>query len=378
MEPKPTPPTPPLPDIPFVNEMRLTWPLWLATVGLLAAAIILIPRVWKKVEPLDAPGDYRIPYSLSKDYWLYQRRIDQTKPDDVLVIGDSVVWGEYVAADGTLTHFLNASTNISGLHFVNCGVNGLYPLAIEGLLGNYAHLHNRKIILHCNVLWMSSPKADLKDPKPQSMNHARLLPQFTRIPSYKADANERLSVLIEEHVQFMSWVTHLQSAYYNDKSIPNWTLASDDNDKYPNSYKNPLSQITLRLPSPFAPDPQRGPQSARHKKWGEQSSFDWLSTTNSLQWAAFARTLEMLKRDGNHVVVVVGPFNEHIITAESKAGFVALRNGIVDYLKASQTQFVAPETLPSEMYADASHPLTEGYELLARRLIASEAFGDAQ
>jgi hypothetical protein len=372
MESKPTPPTPTLPDIPFVNEMRLNWRLWLATIAVLTALIVLIPRVWKRFERFDISRDYRIPYALSRDYWLYQRRLQQsTKPGDILVLGDSVVWGEYVLPDGTLSHFLNEQTH--SVRFVNAGVNGLYPLAIEGLVNHYASLQGRKIILHCNVLWMSSPKADLQDPKPQSINHSRLLPQFATIPSYKADANERLSVLIERNVQFVSWVTHLQSAYFNDKSIPVWSLQSDDNDRYPNSCKNPLSQITLSVPSAPIEDPQRGPKSPRHKAWtqsgGSVTSFDWLTATNSLQWAAFARTVEKLRAKKNEVVVVVGPFNENIIAPENKTGFEMLRSEILDFLKNANVKFIAPKALPSELYADASHPLTEGYAELAQEIL---------
>jgi hypothetical protein len=334
------------------------------------------------VEKFDVGRDYRIPYTLSKDYWLYQRRLKETTTkDNILVLGDSVVWGEYVLPDGTLSHFLNEQTKSD--RFVNIGVNGLYPLAIEGLVNHYADLHDRKIILHCNVLWMSSPKADLQDPKPQSINHSRLLPQFRPIPSYKADANERLSVLVERNMQFMSWVTHLQSAYFNDKSIPAWTLQSDDNDRYPNSYKNPLSQITLRVPNAPADDPQRGPKSPRHKPWtqsgGGPTTFDWVGTEGhlswtSLQWASFLHTLDKLRADRNDVLVVIGPFNSHMIAAESMAGFERIKTEIIATLKSRGIAFVAPETLPSEMYADASHPLTQGYELLAKRLLQNAEF----
>ena len=382
MENKPTPQTPALPDIPFVNEMRLNWRLWASTIAILVAVIFLTPRVWKGVEKFDVGRDYRIPYTLSKDYWLYQRRLKETTTkDNILVLGDSVVWGEYVLPDGTLSHFLNEQTKSD--RFVNIGVNGLYPLAIEGLVNHYADLHDRKIILHCNVLWMSSPKADLQDPKPQSINHSRLLPQFRPIPSYKADANERLSVLVERNMQFMSWVTHLQSAYFNDKSIPAWTLQSDDNDRYPNSYKNPLSQITLRVPNAPADDPQRGPKSPRHKPWtqsgGGPTTFDWVGTEGhlswtSLQWASFLHTLDKLRADRNDVLVVIGPFNSHMIAAESMAGFERIKSEIIATLKNRGIPFVGPETLPSEMYADASHPLTQGYELLAKRLLQNAEF----
>ena len=47
------------------------------------------------------------PTQLSKDYWLYQRRLERiADPATVPVLGDSVVWGEYVRPDGTLPHFL--------------------------------------------------------------------------------------------------------------------------------------------------------------------------------------------------------------------------------------------------------------------------------
>ena len=382
MENKPTPPTPALPDIPFVNEMRLNWRSWLTTIAILVAVILLMPRVWKQVEKFEVGRDYRIPYTLSKDYWLYQRRLKETTTkDNILVLGDSVVWGEYVLPDGTLSHFLNEQTKSD--RFVNIGVNGLYPLAIEGLVDHYADLHDRRIILHCNVLWMSSPKADLQDPKPQSINHSRLLPQFRIIPSYKADANERLSVLVERNVQFMSWVTHLQSAYYNDKSIPAWTLQSDENDRYPNSYKNPLSQVTLRVPTAPADDPQRGPNSPRHKPWtqsgGGPTTFDWVGTEGhlswtSLQWESFLQTLDNLHADRNEVLVVIGPFNTHMIEPESMGGFERIKREIIATLQSRRIAFVAPETLPSEMYADASHPLTQGYELLAKRLLQDATF----
>jgi len=35
---------------------------------------------------------------------------------------------------------------------------------------------------------------------------------------------------------------------------------------------------------------------------------------------------------------------------------------------------VAPATLPSALYADASHPLTAGYEALAQSLYRDETF----
>ena len=97
-----------LPETPFVNEMRLSSKNLRITVALLVAVLLATPRIWKKIERFDTGPDYRIPYSLSKDYWLYERRIQQAPdPSRIVVLGDSVVWGEYVLPNGTLTHFLN-------------------------------------------------------------------------------------------------------------------------------------------------------------------------------------------------------------------------------------------------------------------------------
>ncbi len=369
-----------LPEIPSVNEVRLNARNWLAALALLIVIALGTPRIWKRIESFETGRDYRIPYALSKDYWLSQRRLENLEATNIIMLGDSVVWGEYVLEDGSLSHFLNEGTAQAG-GFVNAGVNGLYPLAIEGFVNNYANFHDRKVILHCNVLWMSSPKADLQESKAQQINHARLLPQFRpRIPSYKADANERLSVVIERNVQFQSWVTHLQTAYFGDKSIPTWTLAADESEppNYPNAYKNPLAQITMRVPNAPANDPERGPASPRHKAWTKSGAtparFDWVSAETSLQWAAFKRTLEKLRARNNDVLVVIGPFNEHIIAPESRAAFEALRDAIKKHLAATQTHFVQPEVLPSELYADGSHPLTEGYKLLADRIAKDAGF----
>lgn len=365
-----------------MNEVRLNGRLWLIALGLIALALWVTPRVWKRAEHFEVTADYRIPYSLSRDYWLYERRLEQISDRErIVVLGDSVIWGEYVLPEGTLTHFLNEQDGPSE-RFVNGGVNGLFPLAMEGLVEHYGEsLHSRKVALHCNLLWMSSPKADLNVEKEEKFNHSRLVPQFSpRIPCYKANANDRLSVIVERNMQFMSWVTHLQSAYFNDRSIPAWTMEDDGNDPpgYPNSYINPFAQITMRVPSAPANDPLRGPSSERHKAWnvsgGSPAQFEWVDLEQSLQWAAFKRTLEKLRARRNEVLVVLGPFNEHMIAQESVDSYRKLRDGVIRWLKDHAIDCVLPEPLPSDLYADASHPLTEGYRVLARKISEDESF----
>lgn len=379
-------------EVPFgVNAMRLSGRQWLATLAVVAVILALTPWLWTRLERFPTGPDYRIPYELSKDYWLYGRRIREhasssTKTNKaVYVIGDSVVWGEYVLPDGTLSHFLNRQpTDSKHLEFVNAGVNGMFPLAMEGLVRHYAPLPRPgRMVLHANLLWMTSPKADLSTDKEETFNHARLVPQFSPwLACYRADGNERISATIQHRIPFLSWVDHLQTAYFDQKSVLGWTLADDgssDPPRYPNSWKNPLARIRFEVPSAAALDPQRGPQSPRHKPWSasgaKPSRFEWVALEKSAQWKAFQRTVSVLRLDrGEDVLVVLGPFNEHMISDESRPAYRALRDGVEAWLTEQKIPHVVPEILPSELYADASHPLTEGYRLMAERLYRDSAF----
>jgi len=370
-----------IPDSPFVNEVRLNARRWAVVVGVLLLVATLTPMLWKKLEHFNTGTDYRVPYALSKDYWLYARRLQQLDPTNIVVLGDSVVWGEYVLPDGTWSHYLNQENGAAN-RFVNAGVNGLFPLALEGLIRSYGRsLRHRKVLLHCNVLWMTSPKADLSTDKEEQFNHAALVPQFfPRIPCYRADANDRLNAVVERNVPFFQWVSHLQSAYFGQKSIPKWTLEEEGGDppRYPNVYRNPFSQITLTVPTELLDDSQRGPRSPRHKPWSTDATgttrFEWVPLNKSLQWHAFQRVIETLRERGNDVLVVLGPFNEHILAAENRPLYRRIHDDVVAWLSTNQIPHVAPEPLPSELYADASHPLTQGYQLLASRLSGDPTF----
>jgi hypothetical protein len=365
-----------------VNEMRLGVRQWLVVAAIVLAGAIGIPRLWTAIERFDTGADVRLPYALSKDYWLYEKRLERiADPASVPVLGDSVVWGEYVRSDGTLTHFLDRETGQAN-RFVNCGVNGLFPLAMEGLLTNYGSpLRGRKLIVHCNVLWMTSPKADLSAEKEEAMNHSRLVPQFSpRIPCYRADVSERLGAVVERNVGFFGWVGHVENCYFDEKSIPQWTLADDGSmpPHRPNAWRNPLRCITLTVPGEPADDPQRGPQSPRHRPWtaagAGPSHFDWVELDASLQWQAFQRVIDLLQRRGNDVLVVLGPFNEAMVAEDERPTLARLRDGIAAWLTARHVAHVVPSPLPSDLYADASHPLTDGYALLALRICREPVF----
>lgn len=377
------PPKPATKEVPFgVNAMRLTSAQWLLTVGLILFILLLTPQLWKSIERFDTGPNYRMPYALSQDYWLYERWLGRAaSASKVMVVGDSVVWGEYVLPDGTLSHFLNREAGQTNL-FANTGVNGLFPLALEGLVKYYGgDLHGKKVLLQCNFLWMSSPKADLQTTKEEKINHSRLIPQFTpRIPCYRVDSNERLAAVVERNLRMVSWVNHIQHADFEGKSILNWTLQDngDDPPVYTNSYRNPLAQIKLTVPTAPSDDLARGPASSRHVPWFKNSTspnqFEWVDLNTSLQWSAFQRLVNYLRSQGNEVFIIVGPFNEHLVAEESRPGFHKLRDGATAWFTQNQFHFCAPETLPSALYADASHPLTDGYALLAKNLFQNADF----
>ena len=59
---------------------------------------------------------------------------------------------------------------------------------------------------------------------------------------------------------------------------------------------------------------------------------------------------------------------------ENRPAFRRLRSDIADWLTKNHIACLLPEPLPSALYADASHPLTKGYQLLANRLYSDTTF----
>lgn len=347
------------------NGMQLSGRQWIA-VGVYAAALyLLVPPIWERVEPLDPDPDYRLPYDLSADYWLYDRftRLAAARCDTVLV-GDSVVWGQYVTPEQTLSHHLNALAGRE--RFANLGLDGAHPAALAGLLEHYAGgVSNKNVVLHCNPLWMSSRQHDLQVEEAFRFNHPRLVPQFVpRIPCYREETSRRIGIVVERHVPFSGWTTHLQSAYFDKKDIPSWTLD--------HPYDNPLNAVTLKLPP--------SDRLLRHSPvpWTERDikkqAFAWVDPETSIQWRSFQRAVEILEGKGNRVFVLVGPFNEHMLTDAGRDGYARVKQAIEDWLREKRVAYLAPPPLPSEEFADASHPLDAGYARLARELMENGFF----
>jgi hypothetical protein len=362
------PPPPPAKEEPlaFSNAMRLSPRQWLG-VGLFAVLLIAAASpLWKRVEPFPLEADYRIPHDLKEDYWLYERFADLAAAEhDTIVLGDSVVWGVYVTRQQTLSHYLNDLAHKE--RCVNLGLVGAHPLALGGLIEHYAQsVTGKTVLLQCNPLWMTSPVFDLQDErKPDEIFHPRLLPQFSpRIPRYNDQISPRLGIVVEQHLAFSGWTIHLQQAYYNQNDIPGWTLD--------HPCENPFEPLTRGLP------PSDNVLRQEAKPWFARGvakqDFPWLDMDTSLQWAAFQRSVEMLQRRGNRVFVLVGPFNEHMLTPKSLERYQKVKGTITAWLQAKDIPHLAPAALPSEQYGDASHPLAAGYEALARQLLNEPFF----
>ena len=349
------------------NLLRLTGGQWIVTAVLTIALLVLIPEFWPRVEPLHPGKDYRVPYRLGYDYWQYERYCRWACDRyETVVLGDSVVWGHYVARDQTLTHHLGEGAGRPRL--ANLSINGIHPAAMAGLVESYGRsITGRNVIVHCNLLWMSDPRRDLQRDKEFAFNHPRLVPQFyPRIRCYVESLSGRIGVLVERRVPILGWANHLRIAYFDDTDIPMWTM------EYP--YDNPAGAVTLELPSPDEP-PSPEPVAL---PWTEQGINrihpPWVELDGSFQWRSFRRVVDLLEDRGNRVFVIVGPFNEHMLEPESLSVYRERVETVRAWLVEREIPHAVPDALPSELFADASHPLAEGYGRLARRLREDESF----
>jgi len=348
------------------NAVILSPREWLLAAALAIGTLGVAQWVWPRAEPLHAGPDYRLPYKLSSDYWLYSRWCRTAKDRGcVLVVGDSVVWGQYVGADETLSHYLNGrARNVRA--FANMGLDGAHPAALFGLLKHYGQpIARTKVLLHMNLLWMSSQRRDLRANKEFRFNHPELVPQFwPRIPCYRASLNHRVRVVVGRAWPPLAWTRHLRLAYFGGLALPQWTI------EHP--YDNPLRRVSFHLPAPAAARP--APERSWTARGLRKQHFLWVKLDESLQWRFFVELARTLRRRGNEVFVLVGPLNEHLLDAESLRAYRNRRRSVEAWLRAWGVPYLAPPALPSQMYADASHPLRMGYARLADVLWADGPF----
>ncbi len=51
-----------------------------------------------------------------------------------------------------------------------------------------------------------------------------------------------------------------------------------------------------------------------------------------------------------------------------------MKSEIEAWLQQNNVPYYMPSVLPSEFYRDASHPLSEGYDMLAKQLFENQSF----
>jgi len=337
----------------------------LVVLAVVLAVWWLVPRVAERLERATFATNYRTPASFSQDYWQYRRFARQAAAaNEILVVGDSVVWGEYVDAGQTLADHLTQISDGRAV-FRNGGLNGLHPLAMQGLCHHYLGSPlPRRILLHFNPLWLTSPERDLQVSESLSFNHPDLVPQFLpRIPAYGAGLADRLSVTVERTWPWRQWVRHYRLRNLEGQDLQRWSLEHPCEWPQPPSDTQLSFEKTRQKPLPWT---QRGirPQ-----------DYPWVQLDSSLQWQAFRDLVGWLRDRNVETLVVVGPFNSHLLTPTAREGHERHVRAIENWLRAQPGLHVVNATLlPSEQYADASHPLGEGYAMLATELAKDGAF----
>lgn len=354
--------------IPFgSNEMRLSPMQWLITIVLSAAILWMLPKVWNKVEPLKLDANARVPYDLALgDYWQVQRYFNALlKETDNAVVGDSVMWGAYVTPENALPAQLSQRTSPS--RFVNLGISGCHPVANYGLIYYYGEaLRDKNVLIQFNPLWMSTPREDLTTATLTPINHPKLLPQFVdKMPADNTPKLEdRLSVSLKRNFEIYGWVTHMQNVCFDGSDIPAWTI------------EHPYSLPTLKT----YPDLPEDKDASKAKPWTSkktvrQVDFPFMALEKSNQWRYFQKMVELLQSRGNKVYVLVGPYNEHMIKGNAVEVYQKqIKPGIESWLKEKKIPYMIPEALPTELYADSSHPMLNGYGLIADKLVADPEF----
>ena len=237
---------------------------------------------------------------------------------------------------------------------------------MAGLVKYYGKdIRNKMIILHLNPLWMSSKKHDLQGDEEFRFNHPELVPQLVPdLACYNPSLQKIVEVAAERSIPFFSWVKHLRIVYFENMNIQEWTIQ--------NPYRSPVSAISLEVPAPEN-RPKRRPISWQERGIKKQD-FLWVETENSFQWRSFKKVIETLKSRNNEVFVLIGPFNTFILTQESFNRYNATKNKVEKWLEANGTSYCTVPDLPSGHYADASHPLKEGYLEIAWQLLKNNSF----
>lgn len=357
--------------IPNSNSIILTGKEWLVTIGIFLIISFGLYFGWYHWEKLSVETDYRSTCweERMSDYWAFSQwsRIacDKFK---ILLIGDSVVWGQEVSNTETISHYINQE--LGNEEVANLGIDGLNNAAMIGMFSYYArYIHKKKIILVFNPLRMTNPSRDNRGKGKDLLRfyHPRLVPQFDRRISYYINLNERLGYLAENYLRLPSFVRHLIVNYFENKSLAVWLMD--------HPYQLPFSAITFQG-APMMKKKQGLGIAWSNRKGARKSNDPFMSLNESIQWEYFLKAIKLLKNKGNNVFVLLGPYNTYCMTDESRKRFFAM----MDTVKKKLDELGYPyfdstnDLLPSEEYADNCHALKGGHIILAQALTGDVKF----
>ena len=338
------------------------WELILTLLPVVVLICLIVPALYWHWVDIQIAKNFRLSYTSRDDYELYSRIVGKLCADhDALFLGDSVVWGMYVSNDHTLPALINQELEQDVV--ANIAIDGLHPVAMETLMRHYGRsIRGKRVYLYWNPLWMNTPLYDLSGEGDFSINHPRLLPQFQwSIRSYQAEFQDRCKAVLERQVPFYGWLHHLRVACFNNKDFKKHLANHPE--------ENPLARLHREF------DPVETDHFDSRFNWESNGistqDWPWVEPASSRQWQAFLATAKLLKAQGNEVVAVLGTINPHLLTVSSLERYNALRKDVASELQQLGYRFVLLPELPSEEYADASHPLADGYRRLAE-VLASE------
>jgi len=206
-------------------------------------------------------------------------------------------------------------------------------------------------------------------------------------PAYEAGFESRCSQVVVRTVPFFQWVGHLKakSVYYNKlaakaqrkKDAQAATVGDVDADvdaepRIVDDHPKPFDAFFEAVPAPQ--DKWHSPPAPWDEDGQSARRFDWVTPEQSYQWRCFQQMVLELRSQDCRVLVLVCPFNTHMVKPESQAGYERWSAAAREWLEGQKVTWYAPPTLPSEEYADASHPLPEGYDRMALGLANSSVF----
>ena len=350
------------------NAMLLSTREWIITVVSVAVLCGVIYYGWNSWETFEPGPDHRENCWAARqsDYWAYNRWIKYAKDNyDFLLMGDSVIWGQEVRNDETISHYLNHYYGDDV--FANMGNDGLFMAGIGGIVEHYGeNLDNTNVVVQLSPLWMASLRRDLRGEKKSRYHHPRLIPQFSSRINYYHDLNTRIGYFIEHYFRLFPFIRHLMANYYDNKSIASWMID--------NPYKCPFSAITFKS-SPVM-DESQGKSIDWESKNYKQSGDPFVEPSESIQWECYRQALRGLQKKNSRVFVLIGPYNHHMHKPESRQRLFTM----IEKLKKELDDMGIPYYdsfsigLPSRTFGDSCHLLKDGHAILARSMLEDDLF----